>query len=175
MSKLRLEQGAEDIVNDHRLYSPSVFSLTKSLLLILKISSTYRFVSYLIADYRLISRLSTIMHDFQKQCQIGSLWCFKNKVQYFFKTIIWFGFCDIRNKQDPGKYYQPHPLAQMETVTLTSTILNIRKTSSNKIIIIIVYNTVLTPHFACHSCVTSWDKCSNYFFLCDLRGFCHFY
>lgn len=45
MRKLRLEQGAEDIFNDHRLYSPCVFSLTKSLQLILKISSTYGFVS----------------------------------------------------------------------------------------------------------------------------------
>ena len=39
-----------------------------------EISSTYRLVSYLLADYWLICRFSAIMHDFQKQCQIGSLW-----------------------------------------------------------------------------------------------------
>ena len=48
------------------------------------------------------------------------------KIKYN-KTIIRFGFCDIRNNQGQGKCYQPKP------ITLTSTLIipDITKTSSN--------------------------------------------
>ena len=39
-----------DTIDYHSLYSLSVFSLAKSLRLILEISATYRLVSYLLAD-----------------------------------------------------------------------------------------------------------------------------
>ena len=47
------------------------------------------------------------------------------------KTIIRFGFCDIRNNQGLGKCHQLWPSAQL--ITLTSTLINpdITKTSSN--------------------------------------------
>ena len=58
------------------------------------------------------------------------------------KTIIRFGFCDIRNNQGRGKCYQPQPSAsadntylslRLRLITLTSTLIipDITKTESN--------------------------------------------
>ena len=47
------------------------------------------------------------------------------------KTIIRFGFCDIQNNRGHGKGYQPQPTASADTLTSTSIILDITKTSSN--------------------------------------------
>ena len=79
------------------------------------------------------------MHDFQEQCQVHGQQCQVRRQQsknafvvIFFKTmynktIIRFGFCDIRNNQGLGKCYQP------QLTTLTSTLISpdITKTSSN--------------------------------------------
>ena len=82
------------------------------------------------------------MHDFQEQCQVygqrskngllDSLHRPSKKLRNYLKikynkTIIRFGFCDIRNNQGQGKCYQPKP------ITLTSTLIipDITKTSSN--------------------------------------------
>ena len=55
----------------YTLYSLSVFSMAKSLQLILEISVTYRLASYLPADNWLICRLRVrAMHDFQQQYQL---------------------------------------------------------------------------------------------------------
>ena len=48
--KHKQEGRATNLIN-YTLYSRSVFSLAKSLQLILEISATYRLVSYLPADY----------------------------------------------------------------------------------------------------------------------------
>ena len=74
------------------------------------------------------------MHDFQEQCEIGSVR--RCSVIIYFKTmynktIIKFGFCDIRNNQGPGKRYQPWPSAQLKILPSPLIILNITKTSSN--------------------------------------------
>ena len=83
----------------YTLHSLSVFSLTKSVQLIMEINVTYRLVGDLLADNSLMCRL-------QGQCMI-----FKNninsvslRVVIFFKTmynktIITFNFCDILNNQ----------------------------------------------------------------------------
>ena len=52
-------------------------------------------------------------------------------IYIYIKTIIRFGFCEIRNNQSLGKCYQPWPSARLITLTLTLIILNITKTSSN--------------------------------------------
>ena len=57
------------------LYSLSVFSLAISLQLILEISVTYRFFSYLMADNWLICGLCA-MHDFLRAISICALWGF---------------------------------------------------------------------------------------------------
>ena len=83
-----------------------IYSLAKSLQLILEISATYRLVSYLLAGDWLICRLCM-------QCMISKsnvklvLWDGVFVVIYF-KTmykntiIVRFGFCDILNNQGPG-------------------------------------------------------------------------
>ena len=79
------------------------------------------------------------MHDFQEQCQIGSLRrCVKLSLviskQYAIKQLL-DSFFDIRNNQDLGKRYQPRPSARLRTLTtLTSASIHpdITKTSSNK-------------------------------------------
>ena len=96
----------------YTLYSLSVFSLAKSQQLILEISATYRLVSYLLADYRIIFRLrawkawfpramSTVFH-----AMLCLSFIFSSK-QCINKTIIRFSFCDIQNNQGLGKCYQP--------------------------------------------------------------------
>ena len=123
----------------YTLYSLSVFSLAKSLQLILEISTTYRLVSYLLADNWLISRLCTQCMMSNNNINLGSLQ--RYVCCYFFiktmynKTIIRFGFCDILNNQGLGKCYQPWPSAWL--ITLTSTLI-IR--ISHKPHPIIVYN-----------------------------------
>ena len=57
------------------LYSLSVFSLAISLQLILEISVTYWFFSYLMADNWLICGLCA-MHDFLRAVSICALWGF---------------------------------------------------------------------------------------------------
>lgn len=47
------------------------------------------------------------------------------------KTVIWFSFCDVGNNQGISKWYQPRPLAQLITVTLTLIIPDIKKALSN--------------------------------------------
>ena len=81
------------------------------------------------------------MHDFQEQCQIGSLRrCVKLSLfiskQYAIKQLLDSSFFfDIRNNQGLGKRYQPRPSARLRTLTtLTSASIHpdITKTSSNK-------------------------------------------
>lgn len=81
------------------------------------------------------------MHDFQGQCQIGSLRrCVKLSLfiskQYAIKQLLDSSFFfDIRNNQGLGKRYQPRPSARLRTLTtLTSASIHpdITKTSSNK-------------------------------------------
>ena len=99
------------------------------------------------------------MHDFQEQCQVHGQQCQvrgqrskngfynkKNKNGLYNKTIIRFGFCDIRNNQGLGQCYQPQPQASADKTYLdldysgyhknliqTSTLIipDITKTSSN--------------------------------------------
>ena len=47
------------------------------------------------------------------------------------KTIIRFGFCDIRNNQGLGKCYQPQLSASADDTTSTLIIPGITETSSN--------------------------------------------
>ena len=47
------------------------------------------------------------------------------------KTIIRFGFSDIRNNPGPSKCYQPWPSARLKILPSTLIILSITKTSSN--------------------------------------------
>jgi len=93
----------------YTLYSFSVFSLAKSLQIILEISATYRLASYLLADNWLISRLHA-------QCMISNNNCNNSGslrrcvCRYFLQTmytniIIRFGFCDVPNNQGLGKCY----------------------------------------------------------------------
>ena len=51
------------------------------------------------------------------------------------KTIIRFGFGDIRNNQGLGKCYQPRPSARLITLTSTLIIPDITKNSSNNCLI----------------------------------------
>ena len=90
------------------LYSLAVFSLARSLQLILEISATYRLGSYLLADNWLICRL-------RAQCMIPipisiKVPCSGVYVVIFFKTISRVGFSDILNNQGLGKCY-PFSLA----------------------------------------------------------------
>ena len=90
----------------YTFYSVSIFSLAKSLQLILEISATHRLVSYLLVDNFLICRL-------RAQCiisksNVNSVLCngvlviinFISKQCIVFKTIIIFGV---------SKCYQPRP------------------------------------------------------------------
>ena len=61
---------------------------------------------------------------------------FTRKTMYN-KTIIRFGFCDIRNNQGLGKCYQPQPI----TVTSTLIIPDIANTSSNNCLLSSVLTT----------------------------------
>ena len=73
------------------------------------------------------------MHDFQEQGQVHGQQCqvrrqrskngfsirFIDPARNYFKTmynktIIRFGFCDIRNNQGRGKCYQPKPKAEAD-------------------------------------------------------------
>ena len=47
---------------------------------------------------------------FEKHCDH----CDNGFFVIFFKTIIRFGFCDIRNNQGRGKCYQPKPKAEAD-------------------------------------------------------------
>ena len=53
------------------------------------------------------------------------------KTMYGIKTVIRFSFCDVGNNQGISKWYQPRPLAQLITVTLTLIIPDIKKALSN--------------------------------------------
>ena len=53
------------------------------------------------------------------------------------KTVIIFGFCNIRNNQGLGKCYQTRPSARLKTLTSTLIIGNIKKTSSNNCLLVI--------------------------------------
>ena len=114
------------------LCSSSVFSLAKSLELVLEISATYRLVSYLLADNWLIFRL-------RAQCMIynNNFNLTQFVVVIFFKpmynkTVIRFGFCDILNNQRIGKCsYLFRPSGRLITLTSTLSIPDITKTSSN--------------------------------------------
>ena len=57
-------------------------------------------------------------------------------VVIFFKTIIRFGFCDILNNQGLNKCYQPRPSARLITLSSTSIIPDITKTSSNNCLLL---------------------------------------
>ena len=103
----------------YTLYSPSFFSLAESLQLILGNSASYRL-------------FTNLLHNFQEQCQVQRqrsknvacrkycvrcdnalvVICFKT--MYNYKTIVRFGFCDIRNNQG----YQPQPLASADKTYL---------------------------------------------------------
>ena len=100
----------------YTLYSLSVFSLAKSLQLILEISATYRLVSYLLADNWLICRLHAQCMISNNNINSGRLLCDSVFVVIFFKTmynktIIKFGFCDILKNQGLGNCHQPRPSA----------------------------------------------------------------
>ena len=104
----------------YTLNSLAVFSLAKSLQLILETSATYRFVSYLPADNRLscgfrVFRFLSI--QVACDCVCGVIF-FKTMYN---KTIFRFGFCDILNNQGLSKCYQPRPSARL--ITLTSTLI----------------------------------------------------
>ena len=65
------------------------------------------------------------------------------------KTIIRFGFCDIRNNQGLGKGYQPQPRLRLITLTETFIILDIMKISSNNCLIFsiaVAYSHLLCTH-----------------------------
>ena len=47
------------------------------------------------------------------------------------ETVIRFSFCDVGNNQGISKWYQPRPLAQLITVTLTLIIPDIKKALSS--------------------------------------------
>ena len=53
------------------------------------------------------------------------------KTMYGIKTVIRLSFCDAWNNQGISKWYQPRPLAQLITVTLTLIIPDIKKALSN--------------------------------------------
>ena len=62
------------------------------------------------------------MHDFQEQCQVHGQQCQvrgqRSKNGLYNKTIIRFGFCDIRNNQGLGLFYQPQPSASADNTYL---------------------------------------------------------
>ena len=67
------------------------------------------------------------------------------------KTIIRFGYCDIRNNKGLGKGYQPQPQPRLRLITLTETfiILDITKISSNNCLmfsIVVAYSHSLCTH-----------------------------
>ena len=56
------------------------------------------------------------------------------------KTIIRFGFCDIRNNQGLGKRYQPRPSARLKTLSEIVIIPDIIKASSNNCLVFCYLN-----------------------------------
>ena len=92
----------------YTLYSLTVFSLAKSLQLILEISATYRLVSYLLADNWLICRLRAkcmiSTNNINSGSRHGVFVIIFFKTMYN-KTTIRFSFCDILNNQGLGKCY----------------------------------------------------------------------
>ena len=122
----------------YTLYSLSVFSLAKSLRLILEISATCRLVSYLLADNLLICRLRAQCMISNNNINSGSLrlcvchYFLQNNVIIIKQLLDSRGFCDILNDQGLGKCYQPRPLARLVTLTSTLIIPHITKTSSKK-------------------------------------------
>ena len=83
----------------YTLYSPSVFSLAKSLQLILEIGTTYRLVSYLLADNWLICRLRTQCMMSNININLGSL---RRCVCYYFRqNDHYLDYCG---------YHKPHPI-----------------------------------------------------------------
>ena len=125
----------------YTLYSLSVFSLAKSLQLILEITATYRLVSYLVADNWLICRLRTQCMLSNNNINLGSLQ--RCVCRYFFiktmynKTVIRYGFWDILNNEGPGKCHQPRPSAWLITLTPRPWLFG---TSQKPHPIIIIYN-----------------------------------
>ena len=110
----RLEINFNKINNKHyyTLNSLSIFSLVKSLQLILEISATYRLVNYLLADN--CARNALFPRAMSKPCD-GLYVVIYFKTMY--KTIIRRSFCDIRNNQGLEKCHQPRPWARLITLT----------------------------------------------------------
>ena len=87
--------------NYYTLYSLSALSLAKSVQLILQISTTYRLVSYLLADNWLICRLRAVAHnEWFPTSSAKCVLCEAVHVVIFLKTVynktifwIWFLWC----------------------------------------------------------------------------------
>ena len=120
------------LYNYFTLQSPSVFSLAKSLQLILVNSATYRLFTN---PYLQSSELSVgcarntwfpraMSSSPTARClKINCDHCDNAFVVIFLKTmysktIISFGFCDIRNNQCLGQCYQPQPSASADNTYL---------------------------------------------------------
>ena len=92
-----------------------VFVLVKSQQLIFEITAAYRFISQLSADNWLICWLRA--QDMISKSNAKSVRSVRRFIcRYIFqnmynKTIIRFGFCDMRNNQDLNKCYQSRPSA----------------------------------------------------------------
>ena len=127
----------------YTLYSLSVYSLAKSLQLILESSANYRLVSYLLVDNWLICRL-------RAQCMISNIdsGSLRRCVSLFSSNqCITKQLLDILNNQGLDKCYQPRPSARL--ITLTSTLIikyiHITKTSSNNCLISVGSRPSLLP------------------------------
>ena len=99
----------------YTLYQLSVFSLAKSLELILEISAIYRLAdNWLICRSRAQCMISnnSINSSFLREC-ICRYFLQKNVL----KKQILLGFCDILDNQGLGKWYQPRPSARLITLT----------------------------------------------------------
>ena len=125
----------------YTLYSLSVFSLAKSLLLILEISATCRLVSYLLADNLIICRLRAQCMISNNNINSGSLrrCVCQNNVIIIKQLLDSRGFCDILNNQGLGKCYQPRPSARLVTLTSTMIIPHITKTPSNNCLLSVLH------------------------------------
>ena len=129
----------------YTLYSLSVFSLAKSLLLIFEISTTCRLVSYLLEDNLLVCRLraqciisnNNINSGFLRRCVCR--YFLQNNVIIIKQLLDSRGFCDILNNQGLGKCYQPRPSARLATLTSTLIIPHITKTPSNNCLLSVLH------------------------------------
>lgn len=96
----------------YTLQSSSVFSLAKSLQLILGNSTTYGLFTNLLADYS--AKAMSTSHSQVRTCLVDSLLqhnAFLFSLNQCIIIIIRFSFCYIHNDQGLSKCYQPQPLA----------------------------------------------------------------